>query len=342
MGSTGKSTKKVIVIGASGFIGYYLVKELLNNGYEVIAAGRRASALKFWTDRNITCLELDITQKDSFNKLPSEHVEAVFLLAALLPGNTTEDNPYRYIDTNLIGTINTLEYCRKSNIKKIVSTTSYSDIKGFWKKNFPISEATPRFFELNDDHTSYVITKNAATDFILHYSKKYIMDGIIFRLPPVYGAGPHSEIYLNGKLYKSGFQVFVDKAMSGEPIEIHGDKDVSRDIVSVKDVVSAFLGVLGTNGYSGIYNLSSGVAVTLEEQAKYIVEVFSDPDKKSVITYKPEIKNHSKSYLLDISKTKRDFGYQPKYSCFKDLLLEYKNELTEAESDNFFGDRKKE
>jgi UDP-glucose 4-epimerase len=333
--------KKVLVIGASGFIGYYLVKELLSNGYEVIATGRRVSALKYFKEKCIKYYELDITKKDDFNQLYPNNIEAVFLLAALLPGNTIKDDPYQYTDINIIGTLNTLEYCKKHNIHKLISTTSYADIKDFWKKDFPLNEETPRSFILDDDHTNYIITKNAATDFILHYSKKYKMDGIILRLPPVYGAGPHSEIYLNGRLYKSGFQVFMEKAINGEIIEILGDKDVSRDIVSVKDVVSAMLSVLRINGYSGIYNLSSGVAVTLEEQVKCIIDVFSNPKKKSEVRYKPEIKNNSKSYLLDISKIENDFGYKPMYRNFKDIVLEYKKELDELQIDSFFDDRKK-
>ena len=101
------------------------------------------------------------------------------------------------------------------------------------------------------------------------------------------------------------------------------------------------LSILRINGYSGIYNLSSGVAVTLDEQVKCIIDVFSNPNKKSEVIYKPEIKNNSKSYLLDISKIENDFGYKPMYRNFKDLVLEYKKELDELQIDGFFNDRKK-
>ncbi|MDR2010299.1 MAG: NAD(P)-dependent oxidoreductase [Bacteroidales bacterium] len=331
----------IIIIGATGFIGTYLTDALIKEGHNIIAAGRRLSALKYYKDNDITCVEIDITQKDDFLKLPTNGIDAVILLAALLPANTTIDDPYAYVNININGTLNVLEYCKKANVKKLISTTSYADIQGYWTKDIALKDDTPRFFNLRDDHACYIISKNAATDFILHYNEKYDMKGVVFRLPPVYGVGPHSEIYVDGKLYKSGFQIFLEKAINGEIIEINGDKNVSRDIVSVKDVVSAFIKVIKSDNAIGIYNISSGVAISLEEQVQFIIEVFSRPEKKSTIKYCPEKINNSKSYLLDISKAKKDFEYNPQLSLFKDLLIDYKNELENRHFTLFFEDRKK-
>lgn len=331
----------IIIIGASGFIGTYLVDELIKNGYDVLATGRRLSALQYYKENNIKSIELDITNPKDFDKLPTEGVEAVVLLAALLPANLTEDNPYAYIDVNVKGTLNVLEYCRRNNVKKVLSTTSYADIMGYWQKDIALKDNTPRSFNLEDDHTCYVISKNAATDFILHYNAKYNMCSTIFRLPPVYGVGPHSEIYVDGKLYKSGFQKFIDNAVNGDPIEIYGDKNVSRDVVSVKDVVSAFIGAIRSDKASGIYNISSGIPTTLEEQAVAIIDTFSPDNNKSKIIYRPEKSNNSKSYLFDITKAKQDFDYNPKFKLFKDLIVDYKKDLEDGYFATFFIDREK-
>jgi UDP-glucose 4-epimerase len=331
----------VIVIGATGFIGTYLVRGLITEGYEVLAAGRRASALSYYRENNIPAIELDIANESDFGKLPKQGVEAVILLAGLLPANSTIDDPYAYVNINIKGTLNILEYCRKNNIKKFFATTSYADIQGHWKKDVALQDYTPRLFNLKDDHACYIISKNAATDFILHYNEKYEMSGIIFRLPPVYGVGPHSEIYVDGKLYKSGFQNFIDKAILGETIEIFGDKNVSRDVVSVKDVVSAFIKAIKSNNAKGLYNISSGVATTLEEQVVAIVDTFSSVSTRSRIVYCSEKKNNSKSYLLDISRAKADFGYDPQLKNFRDLIKDYKADLSNSNLVDFFTDRKK-
>src|SRR5690606_2702231 len=160
-------------------------------------------------------------------------------------------------------------------------------------------------------------------DLILHYNIEHDFQGSIFRLPPVYGYGPHAEIYVDEKYYKSGFQIFLEKAMAGEPIEIYGDKDMSRDVVYVKDVTSAFIGAIQSQHSKGVYNITSGIATTLEQQVKDIIDVFSGEHGKSEIIYSPEKLNSGKSYIFDISKGTKDFGYQPKYVPFKNLLLDY-------------------
>lgn len=317
----------VVVIGASGFIGTYLVDQLIENGVSVLATGRNSVAKKYYEGRGIPFVELDITSKKSFSLLPKENVDAVILLAALLPANVSQENPYLYVDVNIVGTLNVLEYCRENNIKKIISTTSYADLQNLWSADRILMADENRAFRLKGDHAVYVISKNAATDLILYYNEEYGMQGSIFRLPPVYGVGPHSALYVNGKWYKSGFQVFVDKAKAGEDIEIFGNKDVVRDIVYIKDVVMAFINAINSQNAIGVYNITSGESSSLEEQVKDIIEVFSPVDKRSRIIYRPEIMNNSSSYRFDIEKARKDFGYNPQYVPFKRLVEDYKKEM---------------
>lgn len=316
----------VMVIGASGFIGTYVVDELIGNGYSVLGTGRNESAQSYYKDRAIPFMNLDITKSDSFRELPTRDIEAVVLLAALLPANVRTYDPQQYIDTNINGTLNTLEYCRKNGIKKIISTTSYADVMNSWKVDPPVSEEVPRNFKMNDDHTMYVISKNAASDIIYHYNEFYNMSGCVFRLPPVIGWGPHAEIYIDGKYYKSGFQVFLEKSESGEDIEIFGDSSIIRDIVGVKDVARATRLAIESDNAKGLYNITSGYPLSLDEQVRTMVEFFSPSGRPSMIKYKPEKKNNSKPYLFSIEKAKKDFGYSPIYIPFVKILEDYRKE----------------
>ena len=81
----------VIVIGATGFIGLYTVEKLIQEGYEVIGTGRNKVTMKMLEDMGAQTLELDITNKADFDKLPTEGVDGVFLMAGLLPANATVD-----------------------------------------------------------------------------------------------------------------------------------------------------------------------------------------------------------------------------------------------------------
>lgn len=336
----------ILVIGATGFIGMYTVEKLINSGYKVVATGNRNKiAGEYLENLGAEYVHFDMTKAEDTSKLPKKGIEAVILLSGLLPANAKvnlnyNENAADYIKTNTLGTINILEYCRLNNIKKILSTTTYSDVFKSWKKDVALKETEPRSFLLKGDHAAYAISKNAATDMIEYYSQQHGLSGAVFRLPPVYGVGPHDAIYDNGIYKKSGITIFIEKAMKGLPIEIHGDPNLSRDIIYVKDVATAFLKAIESNKTQGLYNMTSGVSLTLKEQVKTVIEVFSK-GKLSEIVYKPEINNTTPSYLFDMTKAKDDFGFIPEYADFRKMMEDYKSEMESGRFDFFIQSRLK-
>lgn len=335
-----------IIIGATGFIGMYTVEEFIKSGKKVLATGRNKDASKILTNMGAEFLELDITNEKDFEKLPTEDVEGVILLAGLLPANAkvdidTNENAADYFKVNVIGTINVLEYCRKNGIKKLINCSSYSDVSGAWKKGVALKETEPRNFKFTGDHAVYVISKNAAIDVMEYYNQQHGMQCACFRFPPVYGVGPHSVIYVNGRPYKSGIQTFIENAQKGEPIEIWGDPHITRDIIYVKDVAVAFVKAMESDKTYGLYNMTSGTELDLEDQVKAVIEVFGG-EKKSEIVYRPDKPNNTPSFLFDMSKAKRDFGFIPKYTSYLEIMKDYKKELESGRWDLLIKSRKKD
>lgn len=336
----------IIVIGATGFIGMYTVEHFLTRGYDVLATGRNKSMLDNLREKGAKTVELDISRSEDFDVLPTEDIQGVILLAGLLPANapvdiSKDENAADYMRINVIGTINVLEYCRKNNIRKVISTCSYADVINSWKKSVALKEDEPRNFKYTGDHAVYVISKNAANDVMEYYNQQHGMQCASFRLPPVYGVGPHSEIYVNGKYYKTGIQTFIEKATAGEDIEIWGDPTISRDIIYVKDVARAFELALKSDKTQGLYNMTSGTEITLEEQVRTVIEVFGK-DKCSNVVYCPDKPNNTPSFLFDMTKAKEDFGFCPEYMSYKDMMIDYKKELESRRWDSFILSRKKE
>ncbi|OMF90352.1 NAD(P)-dependent oxidoreductase [Paenibacillus sp. FSL R7-0337] len=330
----------IVIIGATGFIGTYAVEEFLNNGYEVLATGNKNEVAKdYLISLGANYLSLDINKEDEIEKLPKNNVEGVILLGGLLPANAKvnlnyEENAREYILTNTVGTINILEYCRKNKIRKFISTSSYADVYNSWSKERALTEKEPRSFSLFGDHAVYVISKNAANDLIDYYNSQHNLQGSIFRLPPVYGVGPHDVIYDNGISKKSGIATFIEKAQNGEEIEIFGDPLVSRDIVYVKDVTVALVNAIESDKSRGLYNITSGVGLTLKRQVETVIEVFAK-DVVSKIVYSPQIENNSRSYLFDVSKARMDFGYDPVFKDYKKMMIDYKKVMNSGKF-NFF------
>lgn len=324
----------ILVIGATSFIGVYTVDELLKENKEVIVAGRNNKMKEYYKNLGVEYINFDLSCEEDYEKLPQKNIDAVILLAGLLPANANvdinnDDNAFEYIKVNTLGTGLLLEYCRKNDIKKLISTTSYADVFNAWNENKAITEEEPRDYNLEGDHAAYVVSKNAATDLMLYYNNQHGMSNCIFRLPPVYGVGPHGTIYVDGKLQKSGVQVFIDKASLSEDIIIHGDGNLKRDVIYVKDVARAFNSVIESETSKGLYNMTSGIQVTLKEQVEIIVELFSDErnSNKSKIFFDLDRVNNSKSYLFSMEKAKNDFGFTPMYRDFRIMMSDYKEEM---------------
>ena len=336
----------IIVIGAAGFIGRYTVERLLADGKEVLATSTKESNRALFEKQGASFSTLDITDEKSFENLPVEGVEGVLLLGGLLPANTPVDldkdeNAEDYFRINVIGTIHVLEYCRKNRIKKVIGCCSYSDVAGAWKKGYAIKEREPRDYHFTGDHAVYVISKNAANDVMEYYNQQHGLQCAWFRFPPVYGVGPHGTIYVNGKQYKSGIQTFIERAQNGEDIELWGDPHITRDIIYVKDVAKAFSMALDSEKTYGLYNMTSGTELDLEDQAKAVIQVFGSPERPSKIVYRPDKPNNTPSFLFDMTKAKEDFGFVPEYTSYVDMMKDYKKELESGRWDEMMQERKK-
>jgi len=317
--------KKIIVIGATGETGTYLVDELVaNNEYEVIACGYNNVKPDYYKKRGIQFARLDITKSSDFLDIPSDNVDTVVLLSGYMPARMKGYHPQKYLDVHTTGTLNTLEYCRRNNIKNLIFAQSHSDVAGYWN--------TGRFIKDDDyfpirigDHAVYIISKNAAVDLIKHYQLEFGIRGVIFRLPTIYCYGPYNDMYVNGKLSYVPYRKVIQKALNGESIEIWGDPKVAKDIVYVKDFIQMIINAIKTHEATGMFNVGTGIATTLEEQILGIVDVFSPKSKRSKISYQPEKKSQV-SYLYDVSKAKNILKYQVNYPYLK-MLEDIKIEM---------------
>ena len=306
-----------------------MVEELLNKGFDVLASGLDKLGEAYYARRKVPFVRLDITKERQFGKLPARtRGSSVVNLASLQPVNVSKEQykPADYIRVNVLGTLNILEFCRRTGIRKIISAISHRNVQRLWEQGRIITENDARAIKYTGEYSMFSISESTAADCVRHYDEQYGMQGIIFRLPPVYGYGPHTEGFKNGKPQKTGFQIFIENATSGKPIELWGDCEKGRDIIYVKDVVSAIILALKSGKARGLYNIASGRKLSLREEAEEIIKAFSPSDRRSRIVYRPDKPNSIQSFLYDIRKAERDLGWYPKYS-FSDMLVDYKKEM---------------
>ena len=325
--------KKILVFGAAGFMGTYLIDALSKLNFDITASDINEIGKKYYEERQIPYFHVDITNEKEFDKLSQVAYDAVIHLAATQPANVSKQNydPKNYINVNVIGTLNILEFCRKVNAGKLIYASSHRNTQGLWKYNKAITENEGRALLYDGDYAMFSISESAAQDCVLHYNAEYGFNGIIFRLPPVYGFGPHTEIFKDGKPIKTGFQIFIDNSKAGLPIEVWGDAHKGRDIVYIKDVISAFIKAINHKDAIGLFNITSGTRLTLMEEVETIAKVFWNGEGKPVIIERPEKENNIDNFLYDISKAKEVLDWSPQYS-FEDMLFDF---IKESNDNNF-------
>jgi len=319
--------KKIIVFGATGKVGNYVVdymkKYFENENFEIIASGRRVEDCS--EVLGVKYYPVDITTYTSFAKLPQKDVYAVISLAAQLPTKSDGQNTYIQLMTNTIGAGNVLEYCRKIGADRLLFTQTVFDFGNYLNKNLVLKENWIPNFSYTDDHAVYVIAKNAAIELMEHYYQKYGLKKFVFRLPTIYAYNAWPYMYKNGKKVMRPVYKLINKAIHSENIEIWGDPNYSKDMVHVYDFAQMLCKAILVDTDKAIYNVGTGKPVTLEEQIKTIVDVFSPKDNPSVISYRPDLKSGG-GCKMDIKNSIEQLGYIPKYNC-RDIFEDFKKEM---------------
>ena len=328
--------KRVLVFGATGTVGAYACLYLKEHGYSVVAVGSRKSDNGFFADNGIEYYSVDIRDLQQFDRLPDKDIHAVVHLAGMLPARMEGYHPQRYIDINVTGSLNVMQYCERVKAERVIYSQSISDVARLCVSSDPISSDAPTSFPLNNDHSVYSISKNAAVSLLEHYSAKCGFKYYVLRFPNIYLYHPDPSYYVDGVRKWQGYRLMIHKAINSEPITIWGDPAKVRDIVYVKDccqIIERCIAV--SDAECGTYNVGTGVGVSLEEQIRGIVEVFSPADARSEILY-DRTKPDAPEYVFDVSKTERILGYKPRYS-YIDYLKDFKEEMLSKRFEKLWG-----
>jgi UDP-glucose 4-epimerase len=314
----------IVVTGATGFVGRYLVDYIVGQGEKVIACGRSKRYTEFFADLNVPFVPLDVTVASDFARLPTDGVSAVVHLASVIPAAVKDLPTDLFIKVNTLGTYYALEYCRRAQISTFLFPTTLYECTQH--SCMPICESMGRSYSLTGDHAAYVISKMAASEYVEHYSQEYGMRGIVFRFTGLLGLGRQEGFFAQGVFHPSAFEVFYSRAKAGLPLEIWGEHRARRDALYVKDAVRAIHLALCSENARGLYVIASGAGRTVEEEAIAFADVFSAPQHPLQVVYRPDKADKGRTYYFDIAKATRDFGWAPIYS-FRDILLDYDREF---------------
>lgn len=337
--------KTVVVFGATGTLGLYFVDYLaghLGEEWQIIATGRRSSVEFFESEypEKVSYAQVDISNKDSFANLPNGEIYAVVHFAGALPAYMEGYDPYRYVNSNVLGTLNVLEYAREHEADRIMYTQTISDYAGYFDEMVELQDDMPRRLPMEGDHSVYAITKCAAEDLCWNYQAEQDIACFAFRLPNIYCYMPESKtLYHDGEPAKSSYRVMIQRAESGEQLEVWGDPEKGMDLIYVKDFCQmVYRALFASKGCAGIYNVGTGKLTSLDDLVDGIIEVFSSEDARSQKVYRPE-KHDCVNYYMNVDKAKQNLGYVPEFASPQLLFEDYKKEMQLNRFASFFEER---
>ena len=336
--------KIVIVFGATGTLGLYTVDHLvsaLDDSWTIVATGRRDVA--FFDQKyaeKVQYAKVEIGNPLSFESLPTENVQWVIHFAGALPAYMSGYDPRAYVQANVMGTLNVLEYARTVSAKKIVYTQTISEYDGYFRKRIELLDDMPRMVPFTGDHSVYAITKCAAEDICRNYEAEY---GIAFYglcLPNIYCYMPEAKtLYHDGKPAVSSYRLMIERAMNGDPIEVWGDPSKGMDLIYVKDFCQLVEKCLmAPSDNSGMFNAGTGKLTSLDTLVSSIIDVFCDKQKISEKIYRPE-KHDCVNYFMNVDKARDLLGYSPSFTDAHLLFEDYKKEMEINRFGDFFKER---
>lgn len=329
--------KHYLVTGGAGFIGSNYVHRLLRRGERVTIYDNLSR-----TKRNIEWLQAEFGEK-AFDLAVGDVRDAVRIteaasgadviahLAGQVAVTTSVVNPRDDFESNALGTFNVLEAARASGRNPIVIYASTNKVYGGMEEVALFEEPTRwRYKDLVngcpetqplDFHSPYGCSKGAGDQYVRDYSRIYGMNTVVFRQSCIYGPRQFG-------IEDQGWVAwFIIAAVMGRDITIYGDGKQVRDILHVDDLLDAYdLVVEKIDVAKGqVYNLGGGPANVMSIWAEF------GPRLEKLLGEKIEVARgdwrpgDQKVFYADISKAKRELGWEPKIGVAEgvDRLFEW-------------------
>ncbi|WP_114701059.1 NAD-dependent epimerase [Psychrobacter proteolyticus] len=314
----------ILVTGAAGFIGFHLIKALLqiqlpnsnncivgidniNDYYEVSLKEDRLKLLNEISEPEyFTFIKLDLADREAMSDLFSTYqFDIVINLGAQAGVRYSIENPNAYIDSNVVGFVNILEGCRHHDIKHLIYASSSSVYGMNIKQPFTTADCVDFPISL------YAATKKSNELMAHSYSHLYNIPTTGLRFFTVYGPYGRPDM---------AYFSFTKKILAGEPINVFNNGDMQRDFTYIDDIVKGIIRIMDkapSPQYSSIttaiapykiYNIGNNQPVTLR---RFITAIESACDKKAQENLLPMQAGDVPITYADIDELVDDIDFKP-------------------------------
>jgi nucleoside-diphosphate-sugar epimerase len=297
------SDRTVVVTGAAGFIGRWVVKELLERGDTVrglddLSNGSRRNIAEFDSYERFDLTIGGVSDREAVDELFDEKTDACIHLAAEIDVQESLDDPQSHYKTNIIGTERVLEACRETDTRLcLVGTCMVYDMVDSEEgidETHPTKPASP-----------YAGTKLAAEDLAEGYYHGY--DIPITFLRPFNTYGPYQKTGMAGGVVS----IFTNRDINGEPLKIYGDGTQTRDLLYVTDCARFIVDATFSDEAVGeMLNAGTGSDISINDLAEMIAS--EGTEITHIEHHHPQ--SEVQKLLCDPTKARDVLGWEPEVS----------------------------
>ncbi|HET9914095.1 MAG TPA: SDR family NAD(P)-dependent oxidoreductase [Anaerolineales bacterium] len=293
-----------LVTGAAGFIGARTSELLIKDGHTVAGVDNMNDAydprMKEYRLRKLQGLpeftfhQLDISNKAIIDLFKGQKFDGVINLAARAGVRYSVEDPWIFVETNVLGTLNMLEICRQTGTQKFIIASTSSIYGG--DPPYP----TPESASSSEVLQPYAASKKGAEAMCHAYHHLYGIDVSVVRYFTVYGPAGRPDLAL--------FR-FVQWISEGQPVRVNGDGEQSRGFTYIDDIARGTILALKPVGFE-IINLGGHEVITINNLIRLLEEVVG---KKANVQYGPPNPADMFTNWADVSKAGELLGWEPQY-----------------------------
>ncbi len=297
----------ILVTGAAGFIGFHTCLALkakhmiygldnLNDYYDINLKKSRLKLLKKY--KNFKFLKADIQNKNLHNKFKRIKLDVIINLAAQAGVRHSLKDPFSYINSNVLGQINLLEFAKKLNVKKFIYASSSSVYGGNEKMPFSVKHRVDKPISL------YAASKKSTELLAECYSHLFKIKCIGLRFFTVYGPWGRPDM---------ATFIFTKKILENKKINIFNYGNMKRDFTYIDDIVKGIKGAVNLKGdyKHKIYNLGNNKPEDLKRFISIIEKNLKVKAKRNLLPIQPgDVAKTS----ANIDESKRELNFNPKTS----------------------------
>jgi len=256
-------TQHVVVTGAAGFIGRWVVRELLDRGYTVrglddLSNGSHRNVAEFDSNDRFKLVEGDVRDRETVDSVFDDDTDACIHLAAEIDVQESLDDPQSHFESNVVGTQNVLEACRRTDTRLgLVGTCMVYDMvdsAAGISEEHPVKPASP-----------YAGSKLAAENLAESYYHGYDLPVVILR--PFNTYGPFQKTGMAGGVVS----IFTSRDLNGDQLKIFGDGTQSRDLLYATDCARFIVeGTFCEEATGEVLNAGTGSDISINDLAELI------------------------------------------------------------------------